>query len=189
MREPQYYKTHFGLTDAWDTRTCKGRALNATQKKAFEDRKDFCRDLITCMTRIVACNDPRTGRSRKENQPMFCTQSACDDGFIHNTLSKAKQQAIDDCAKQKARLTQEISYARHQKKTRATAQKGSKLIRLFLQLNSSLNSFVRRFHMKHARKSPLFLADHLEMTRCAAGALYLMTSKKYPLVFLNRLNK
>ncbi|MGB1230556.1 MAG: hypothetical protein ACPG7U_05280 [Holosporaceae bacterium] len=98
VREPQYYKTDFGLTDAWDTRTCKGRALNGSHKKTFEDKKSFCRDLITCMPRIVACNDPRTGRNRNADRPMFCTQSACDSGFRHNTFSQEKQQAIDDCA-------------------------------------------------------------------------------------------
>ena len=71
VREPQYYKTDFGLADAWDTSTCKGRALNATHKKAFEDKKDFCRDLITCMPRIVACNDRARDAAEQKANPCF----------------------------------------------------------------------------------------------------------------------
>ncbi|MEH0002665.1 MAG: hypothetical protein V6Z78_03740 [Holosporaceae bacterium] len=87
-----------GLTAAWDTETCSGRALNATHKQAFLEKQAFCQEIATCMPSIVGCTDPRVSqRSNKDRVSNYCIETACSPDAKRRINPEKAQQAVAAC--------------------------------------------------------------------------------------------
>lgn len=87
-----------GLSAAWDTETCAGRALNATHTQSFLDKQAFCQEIATCMPSIVGCTDPRVSqRSNKGRVNNYCIETACSAEAKRRVNPKKAQQAIAAC--------------------------------------------------------------------------------------------
>ncbi|MEH0002270.1 MAG: hypothetical protein V6Z78_01670 [Holosporaceae bacterium] len=97
---------HLGLTEAWDTNTCQGRALHATDKKAFLDTNSSCRTQICAPHMDETCdNVALRSFSDPDLLDAICDDLTCAPRSIHGTASHAVQQAIARCRKEACQQT------------------------------------------------------------------------------------
>lgn len=94
-----------GLTSEWNTETCVGRALSASELKTFEQKKKDCqtRTCFPWVRHSASCNDPRRpGQLRYDGVLGFnylCDNMDCWPNFVKIGYKGAVRKGIEACEK------------------------------------------------------------------------------------------
>ncbi|MGB1230548.1 MAG: hypothetical protein ACPG7U_05240 [Holosporaceae bacterium] len=95
-----------GLTEAWDTTTCQGRAFSTTRTRTVLDAKNSCRRQ-NCAPYVDATCDNAALRSFSDPDLLnaICDDLTCSPQSIRSRSSHAVQQAIVRCRKEVCQQT------------------------------------------------------------------------------------